>query len=172
LETRPDSAETGLFQIKEQQMKRHSLVILLLVILGGISLGLISYARSPQQAKKWPPQFPRAGATKVFENDRVIVWDQVYTTTEFMHKHTHDLLVIAVQDGPIKVVTPEGQTTVSEHVTGVGPNFKIPGVQGWFPAGLGPHSEMSTDPSRPRRAFFIEFKGTEPKDCKLWSLAC
>ena len=27
--------------------------------------------------RKWPAQFPREGATKLFENDHVIIWEQV-----------------------------------------------------------------------------------------------
>ena len=38
--------------------------------------------------RKWPPQFPREGATKLFENDHVIVWEQVGRPKEpFVHKH-------------------------------------------------------------------------------------
>src|ERR1700687_3546822 len=53
--------------------------------------------------KKWPPAFPRPGATKVFENDRVIVWDEILTSTEeHMHKHILDAICIYIQDGAIK----------------------------------------------------------------------
>lgn len=142
-------------------------ICLLLVLLSRTDIGRAE--ETVQQ--KWPPQFPRAGATKVFENDKVIVWDQVYTTDEFMHKHIRQILVIAVQDGPIRVVTPDGKVTFSEQVGAPDP-IQLPGVQGWWEPGLGPHSEESTDPKRPRRAFFIEFKGTEPSDCKNWSTAC
>ena len=36
----------------------------------------------------WPAQFPRPGATKVFENERVIVWDQIYQDQPFMHRQS------------------------------------------------------------------------------------
>jgi len=123
---------------------------------------------------KWPPLFPRAGATKVLETDRVIVWDQEYTAHEVMHKHIRDILVFAVDEGPIRVTTPENVPTVgAQQVGAVSPDHTgLPRVIGYFEAGLGPHSEVIVDPSRPRRFFFVEFKGTEPADCGDWSTAC
>src|SRR5882757_3980741 len=56
----------------------------------------------------WAPQFPRPGATKIFENDRVIVWDQIYQDQPFMHRHVRDQLNIVLEDGPIKIVDAAG----------------------------------------------------------------
>src|ERR1700676_2964492 len=63
--------------------------------------------------KKWPPAFPRSGAAKVFENDRVIVWDEILTSPEdHMHKHTLDAICIYVQDGAIKATDANGKVTI------------------------------------------------------------
>src|SRR5215813_3077192 len=57
-------------------------------------------ARPP--AKKWPPQFPREGATKLFENDHVIVWEQVGRPKEpFMHMHVRDTIVFGIENGRV-----------------------------------------------------------------------
>lgn len=104
----------------------------------------------------WAPQFPRPGATKVFENERVIVWDQVYQDEPFMHRHVRDQLNIVLEDGPIKIVDVAGKERVTPS-----PNQGKIGLIGYFKAGLGPHSEVAADPNRRPRIMYIEFKGTE-----------
>ena len=148
------------------------LVVVASVIGGGLATPVGKAAQTEQT--KWPPLFPRAGATKVLETDRVIVWDQVYTAEEIVHKHIRDILVFAVEDGPIRVSTPSGVPTAgAERVGEVSlEHVGLPRVGGYFRAGIGPHSEALIDPTRPRRYFFVEFKGTEPADCKEWSSAC
>jgi hypothetical protein len=134
----------------------------------GIGLGAalvhIGEARQPAQAppagkatvETWAPQFPRPGASKVFENERVIVWDQIYQDQPFMHRHVRDQLNIVLEDGPIKIVDAAG----TERVT-PSPNKGKIGLIGYFKAGLGPHSEVAADPNRRPRIMYIEFKGTE-----------
>lgn len=113
-------------------------------------------ARSDERT--WAPQFPRPGATKVFENDRIIVWDQVYADEPFMHRHIRDEFNILMEDGPTKLMDEHGQVRLTEHVGATGK----PGVLGYFKAGLGPHAEWAADPNHRPRAIYIEFKGTEP----------
>ena len=122
--------------------------------------------------KKWPPAFPRPGATKVFENDRVIVWDEILTSPEeHMHKHILDAICIYIQDGAIKATDANGKVNIRPIGTSY-PGQKDPHVSAYVKAGLGPHSEAAADPAHPRRVFWIELKGTEPPDCKDWSTAC
>ena len=42
-----------------------------------VGVAAVGGAQSVTAAKKYPPQFPREGATKLFENEHVIVWEQV-----------------------------------------------------------------------------------------------
>jgi hypothetical protein len=133
-----------------------------------VLVAAVAYAgyQAQESPSRWPPQFPREGATKVFENDKVIVWEQVWPSNVYMHKHVRDIITIALEGGPIRVITPEGKETTS-------PNFGAkPGFAGYFKAGLGPHAELAADPKRVPRAIFIEMKGTEPQDCGTWSSAC
>jgi hypothetical protein len=92
----------------------------------------------------------------VFENERVIVWDQIYQDQPFMHRHVRDQLNIVLEDGPIKIVDEAG----TERVT-PSPNKGKIGLIGYFKAGLGPHSEVAVDPNHRPRIMYIEFKGTE-----------
>ena len=44
------------------------------------------------QVSALPPPYPREGATKVFENDRVQVWDIAWLKQQYpLHHHVYDL---------------------------------------------------------------------------------
>ena len=119
------------------------------------------------QERKWAPQFPREGATKVYEDDQFIVWDQIWPSGVHMHKHVNDILVIALESGGVTIVQPDGtESGVSQLNQGEA------GFMGRYAAGLGPHAETAADPSNAPRAIFIELKDTRPEDCSEWSLAC
>ena len=124
-------------------------------------------------AKKYPPQFPREGATKLFENEHVIVWEQVGRPKEpFVHKHIRDILNFGIDPGGgIGVLNPDGSKGSGSPLTQTIYNKSPNGVT-YTKAGLGPHIEVMTDPKNPGRSIFVEIKGTEPKDCREWSTAC
>jgi len=134
-------------------------------------------ARAPQAApEKYPPQFPREGATKLFENDRIIFWEQVgRPKNAFVHRHVRDTIVFGLEPGRVLTQGPDGKvndgraersstTTIRPGTAGVG------SVQ-YTTAGLGPHAEVAPDANSPK-SIFIELKGSEPKDCGQWSTAC
>jgi len=151
-----------------RQVRTTRWALLAAAAVGGLVIAGARLERPVEAAQeKWAPQFPREGATKVFENDRMIVWDQVWPVGVHMHKHVRDILTIAIEDGPVKIVTPDGEERISPSL-----GDEMPAVLGYYAAGLGPHAEVSGDPERRPRAYFIEFKGTEPADCADWSTAC
>ena len=67
-----------------------------------------------------PNAFPRPGAKKLIENDRVVVWDYSWKrgTPSPMHFHDKDVVVVYVEDGALKSTTPDGQSTVNEFKAG------------------------------------------------------
>jgi hypothetical protein len=146
-------------------------ICLLVLLAAGASIA----ARQARQsdAKKWPPQFPREGATLLFENERVIVWEQLGRPKEaFQHKHIRDILNFVIDPGGgITVLNPDGSRGAGSSLTQTIYN-KRPNSMTYTKAGLGPHAEVVTDPANPGRSIFIEIKGTEPKDCGEWSTAC
>ena len=77
---------------------------------------------SPKYAHdaKFPNAFPRPGAKKILENDRVIVWDYTWTPNEPtpMHFHDKDVVVVFLQEGALKSTTPDGQSTTNELTPG------------------------------------------------------
>jgi hypothetical protein len=69
----------------------------------------------------YPNAFPRAGVKKVFENDRVIVWDYSWTRGQptVMHFHDKDVVVVYLEDGALMSTTPDGQKTLNEYAVGM-----------------------------------------------------
>lgn len=147
-------------------------------VLGICALAVVGVAAMAAQSeraevKKYPPQFPREGATKLFENEHVIVWEQIGRPKEaFTHKHIRDILNFGIDPGGgIGVLNPDGSKGGGSPLTQTIYN-KRPNNITYTKAGLGPHAEVMTDPNNPGRSIFVEIKGTEPKDCKQWSTAC
>ena len=64
--------------------------------------------------------FPRPGAKKLFENDRVIVWDSTWTSgvATPMHFHDKDVVVVFLEDGDLKSTTPDGKEVVNKYTAG------------------------------------------------------
>ncbi|MGE3510790.1 MAG: hypothetical protein AB7N65_18100 [Vicinamibacterales bacterium] len=143
------------------------------LIVALVSVAGLEGVRAQQQ--KWPPQFPREGATKLFENEQIIVWEQVgRPKVPFVHKHVRDIVTVQVKPGKIDVLGPDLQKIVSSSSTGATQTLTGPdrGSVSFTKAGLGPHAEVEADPANPSRMIFIEIKGTEPKDCAQWSTVC
>jgi quercetin dioxygenase-like cupin family protein len=67
-----------------------------------------------------PAAFPRPGVKKVFENDRVIVWNYTWLPGKPTPMHFHDKNVVVVYhgDGPLKSVAPDGTTVVNSYKAG------------------------------------------------------
>ena len=155
----------------------HVPALIVAVLTAVVFFAVSAAARAPRAAaEKYPPQFPREGATKLFENDRIIVWEQVgRPRSVYIHRHVRDTIVFGLEPGRVQTLGPDGKgddggagrsatTTIRPGTAGVG------SVQ-YTTAGLGPHAEVSPDPNSPK-SIFIELKGTEPKDCAEWSTAC
>ena len=126
--------------------------------------------------EKYPPLFPREGATKLFENEHIIVWEQIGRPAEpIVHRHVLDILHFAVEPGTVEVSAPEGESSAGSRARASlieafysrGDNSVLYGK-----AGLGPHVELAPDPDRLPISIFVEIKGTEPADCAQWSTAC
>lgn len=67
-----------------------------------------------------PPAFPRPGSKKVFENDKVRVWNYAWVPGKptAMHFHNTEVVVTYLQDGDVASTTPDGKTTVNHRKAG------------------------------------------------------
>jgi hypothetical protein len=69
---------------------------------------------------KYPPAWPRPGAVKTLENDRVIAWNYSWLPDRPAptHFHIHQQVVAYRYDGAIKTIAPDGTATTDEHKAG------------------------------------------------------
>jgi redox-sensitive bicupin YhaK (pirin superfamily) len=67
-----------------------------------------------------PPAFPRPGSRKVFENDKVRVWNYAWVPGKptAMHFHDTEVVVTYLQDGDIASTTQDGKTAVNHRNPG------------------------------------------------------
>jgi hypothetical protein len=68
----------------------------------------------------YPVAFPRPHAKKLFENDKVVVWDYVWRPHQPspMHFHDKDALVVFEETGALQSTTADGKSTVNENKFG------------------------------------------------------
>ena len=151
--------------------------LIITVLMAFVFLAVATAARAPQAAaQKYPAQFPREGATKLFENDRIIVWEQVGRPKgAYVHRHVRDTIVFGLEPGRVTTQDADGKTNQGtaerSATTTIRPGAAGVGSVQYTTAGLGPHAEVAPDPNSPK-SIFIELKGSEPKDCGQWSTAC
>jgi hypothetical protein len=100
------------------------------------------------QSQVFPPPFPRDGATKLFENDRVIVWDVAWLKQAYpVHRHVYDYAGIYYTNGDRVVVSDQGRRS---------PTTSVAWDTFFFRRGV-THSEEGAS-EVPLRAVFLEFK--------------
>src|SRR6185503_12597305 len=62
------------------------------------------------QPANLPPAYPRAGVTKILDNDRVQVWNIAWLKGEPspLHRHIYDLVGVYYEPGDRMIISPEG----------------------------------------------------------------
>jgi len=106
------------------------------------------------QAAALPPPYPREGATKMLDNDRVQVWDIAWLKRQYaLHRHVYDLVGVYYSPGDRVIVSNTGER---RRVT----------TAAWNTAfqrrGLTHVEEGASD--TPLRAVFVEIKDEPGKD--------
>jgi hypothetical protein len=86
-----------------------------------IVVGLKDHASVPiANTSGYPLAFPRPGAKKILENEKVIVWDYTWAlgVAVPMHFHDKDTVAVFLQDGDVKSTTLDGTVTANPHTAG------------------------------------------------------
>jgi hypothetical protein len=89
---------------------------------GSIVIELKDHAVPPlANTSGFPNAFPRPNSKKLFENDKVVVWDYTWTTgvPTPMHFHDKDVVVVYLETGGLKSTTAEGQSVVNDLQPGL-----------------------------------------------------
>jgi hypothetical protein len=109
-------------------------------------------------AEDYPHAYPRKGVTKVFENDRVIIWNVNWlkNVPQPIHRHLYDMAGVYLQYGFINVTTPEGKVSPSNPFEVPRPYFQLRGVTHKEEAVGGPD-----DPER--MAIMVDLKEPGPR---------
>jgi quercetin dioxygenase-like cupin family protein len=107
----------------------------------------------------YPPPFPREGATKVLENESVVVWDVTWEKGKPtpMHQHRVDVVGVTLVPGTVRTTLPDGSSRESQ--------LDAVGAVSSGGKGLTHREEGTSDV--PRRAILIELKGAK-KDPLTW----
>ena len=95
------------------------------VLVGALATGAgLVVAQPAQDAEDYPHAYPREGVDKLFENERVIIWEVVWLDGVPMpyHRHRYDMTGVFLRWGPLRVTRPDGTFTVSEEP------FEVPRV--------------------------------------------
>jgi len=105
------------------------------------------------QVQTLPPPYPRDGTTKLFENDRVIVWDVSWLQQAYpVHRHVYDYSGVYYTNGDRIIVSERGARSPSSSVAW-DTFFYRRGVT---------HSEEGAS-AEPLRGVFVEFKEPDPQ---------
>lgn len=109
-------------------------------------LGLFSLVLA---AQSYPPPFPRAGATKLLENERVVVWDVTWPKGQqtALHRHIYDMTGVYIAPGNRLITAVDGSKRPVTTAAG--------GII-WQNRGLTHIEEGTSD--EPLRAIMIELK--------------
>lgn len=73
-----------------------------------------------QNTSGYPEAFPRPGSKKLIDNDRVAVWDYSWRLGQptSMHFHSRDVVVVYLEDGVLRSITPDGESVDNNYSTG------------------------------------------------------
>lgn len=108
------------------------------------------------QTTSYPPAYPRPGATKLLENDRVVVWDIAWLKQQYpVHRHRYALAGVYYAPGDRMIISLDGNRRPVSTKAG-DTAFQAAGVT---------HIEEGTSDS-PLRAVFFEMKEAEASGVK------
>jgi hypothetical protein len=75
---------------------------------------------------KYPDAFPRPGSIKLLENDRIVIWRNVWLPgiKTPMHYHSREAVVLYLDDGSLKSTSTEGEAVFAHYKRGMIKFFK------------------------------------------------
>lgn len=113
--------------------------------------GIVMVAQDGGQ--EYPHAFPRQGTKKLFENDRVTVWEVNWLRNipQPFHRHRYDMAGVYLRYGFINVISPDGKVTASKP-------FEVP--RPYFQKSAITHKEEAVGgPNDPERlAIMVDLK--------------
>lgn len=123
------------------------------------ALFLVGAVAAQQPPTTYPEPFDRPGATKLFENTRVIVWDNVWQKgiAYPVHQHRFDMTGVFLRWGQVRVTTVDGR--ISGETGASAQPFDVP--MGFFTLKGVTHKEETIGDVE-RHAIMVELKDPNP----------
>jgi hypothetical protein len=99
------------------------------VLIHALAASVLSISIASAQTS-YPHAFPRKGAVKLFENERVIVWDATWPigVDQPIHQHKYDMAGVYLRYGQIKVTSLQGKATIAQPFETPRPLYQAKGV--------------------------------------------
>jgi len=71
-------------------------------------------------AQTYPPPFPREGARRLLENDRITLWEVVWPKGQPspVHEHRFDQISVTLRGGSVRITKLDGTSTVNQSEIG------------------------------------------------------
>ena len=107
-------------------------------------------------AQSYPHAFPREGTTKLFENERITIWEVVWKNgvSQPVHRHLYDMAGVYLRYAEIRVTTPDGKVAPAPPRP-----FEVP--RPYFqPKDITHREEAIGGPER--LAIMVDLKGSAP----------
>lgn len=81
-------------------------------------------------AQDYPHAFPRTGVTKLFDSERITVWEVhwIHGVKQPTHRHLYDMAGVYLRFGEITVTTPDGTATTGKPFPVPRPYFQVKGI--------------------------------------------
>ncbi|MFN8060677.1 MAG: hypothetical protein U0Q12_16095 [Vicinamibacterales bacterium] len=116
-----------------------------------VALVVAAFLGLALQQPTYPPPFPRDGAAKLFENERVAIWDVTWTVGRRtpLHRHPYPVVGVTLTPGRNRAIRPDGGATEND--------LGELGHVAFAPAGLLHAEEGASEPGP--RLIMIELKG-------------
>lgn len=85
----------------------------------GLAAGLGAVA-AEHSLHQYPPPFPRPGAVKILENDRVVVWDVTWPKgiRGPVHEHYRDSVLVTLTGGTVEKFPLHGKSSTVSYKSG------------------------------------------------------
>lgn len=89
------------------------------ITIAGLAVGIGAFA-AEHSLHQYPPPFPRQGAVKVLENNRVVVWDVTWPkgVRGPVHEHYRDAVIVTLRGGSIEKFPLHGKISIVRYKSG------------------------------------------------------
>ena len=89
------------------------------IAIAGFAAGIGVFA-AEHSLHQYPPPFPRLGAVKILENERIVAWDVTWPKgyRAPMHEHYRDSVIVTLTGGTVRTFPLSGESSTTRFAAG------------------------------------------------------